>query len=182
MTVRILFFQGGGPGAHAADAKLAASLSDHLGNGYRVDIPLMPREDVPDPANWLPAIGDALASNPSVLVGHSLGGYMLLKCLTEERPDVSPRAICIIAAPFPSADENWTFDGFELPRDFGERLPAGATVLVYASEDDEIVPFAHRALYAAAIPASRVRTTAGGHQLGDDLAVVAADILTALEE
>ena len=84
--------------------------------------------------------------------------------------------LCLIAAPFPNGDPDWTFEGFDLPDHFEEKLPAGATVLLYASEDDETVPFAHRDLYAAAIPDARTRTTSGGHQLGDDLSIVASDI------
>ena len=49
-------------------------------------------------------------------------------------------------------------------------------MLLYASEDDDTVPFAHRDLWAAAIPGSVVRTTTGGHQLGNDLRMVADDI------
>jgi hypothetical protein len=43
-------------------------------------------------------------------------------------------------------------------------------------EDDDVVPFAHRDLHAAALPRSITRTTSGGHQLGDDLRMIAADI------
>ena len=57
-----------------------------------------------------------------------------------------------------------------LPR--GSRPP----VFLYASEDDDTVPFAHRDLYAEAIPGSKVRTASGGHQLGNDLRLVADDL------
>jgi hypothetical protein len=49
-------------------------------------------------------------------------------------------------------------------------------VFLYASEDDDTVPFAHRDLYAKAIPGSKVRTASGGHQLGNDLRLVADDL------
>jgi predicted alpha/beta hydrolase family esterase len=84
-------------------------------------------------------------------------------------------ALVLIAAPFPSADPDWVFEGFELPEDLGQRL-ADTAVLLYASEDDETVPFAHRDRYARAIPHAVVRTTTGGHQLGENLKVVADDI------
>jgi predicted alpha/beta hydrolase family esterase len=117
-----------------------------------------------------------------VLVGHSLGGYVLAKHLakTEDGIGVELCAIALIAAPFPSADPNWVFEGFELPPDLARRLPDTA-VFLYASEDDEIVPFAHRARYAEAIPHAVVRTTVGGHQLGNDLTLVAEDIRRVVE-
>jgi predicted alpha/beta hydrolase family esterase len=177
----VVFLQGAGTGAHAADAVLAASLGRHLGDGFRVEFPEMPREDDPDYERFRPVIADAIArADKPVVVGHSLGGYFLLKYLAEERPDAGIRAICLIAAPFPSGDADWIFDGFELPDGFGDLLPAGIPILLFASKDDEVVPFAHRDLYAAAIPRAATRTTTGGHQLGDDLGVVARDLVAAL--
>ena len=179
-TTHVVFIQGGGAGAHDADALMAASLRTHLGEGFSVDHPLMPEEDDPDYGRWSPAIGEAIhaAKPPTVLVGHSIGGYLLLKHLAENRPATPIRAVCLIATPFPGGDENWTFDGFDLPAAFAEELPQGAEVFLYASEDDETVPYAHRDLYAAAIPGAITRTTTGGHQLGDNLDVIARDIRT----
>ncbi|MCR2791814.1 LLM class flavin-dependent oxidoreductase [Microbacterium sp. zg.Y625] len=62
------------------------------------------------------------------------------------------------------------------PRHRSRRLPCTWSATSYASPDDEVVPFAHRDLYAAAIPRAVTRTVTGGHQLGDDLRVVADDI------
>lgn len=167
-----MFVQGGGPGAYEADAKLADSLRTHLGDGYVVDYPEMPDEDEPDFDRWDEVIGEAV-HGADVLVGHSLGGYMLLKHLADVDAPTA-HVVCLIAAPFPGGDADWVFDGFELPDAFAAGLPG--SVYLYASEDDDIVPFAHRDLYAAAIPGAHLRTTTGGHQLNDDLSAVAADI------
>lgn len=181
MSVEVLFFHGAGTGAYDADAELAGSLARHLGDGFSVDVPRLPEDD-PDDGHWLRAIGEAIGeaivrtSGPVVLVGHSVGGYLLLKYLSTSRPTTPIAAICVIAAPFPGADPAWTFEGFDLPEEVGRLLPSDARVLLYAGEDDETVPFAHRDLYAAAIPQALTRTTSGGHQLGNDLAVVADDI------
>jgi predicted alpha/beta hydrolase family esterase len=174
----IVFIQGGGAGAREADAKLARRLGRELGDDFSVDFPTVPDEDNPDYDRWRPAIAAAItrATPPVVVVGHSLGGYFLVRYLSSERIETSVAAVCIIAAPFPSGDPAWVFEGFELPDRFGERLPTDAAVLLYASEDDETIPFAHRDLYAAAIPGAVKRTTSGGHQLGNDLAMVADDI------
>jgi len=181
VSTSVVFIQGGGEGAHAEDAALAASLAEHLGDDFTVDFPLMPDEGEPDEGRWAPGIADAItraaasSDGPIVLVGHSIGGYVLARQLAETDVDAEIAAIVLIAAPFPSADPDWVFEGFELPDDLGRRLP-DAPVLVYASEDDEIVPFAHRDRYAEAIPRAIVRTTTGGHQLGGDLGLVAEDI------
>lgn len=170
---RVVFIQGGGEGAHAEDAELVARLSREL--GVEVVYPLMPDEGDPDETAWLPAIAAAI-ENADIVVGHSIGGYLLLAQLALECPR-SIQSVAIIAAPYPGGDPEWTFDGFDLPEGLDELEPQ---VFLYASEDDDIVPFAHRALWAAAIPRATVRTTTGGHQLGGDLSAVAADLGSAL--
>lgn len=183
MTVGVVFLQGAGAGAHEEDAPLAASLATHLGDGFSVDFPTMPENDA-DGARWHAMVAQAIgrAAAPVVLVGHSAGGYQLLTYLARDRILPPIAAICLIAAPFPGADPGWTFEGFDLPDNLADRMPMDAAVLLYASEDDEVVPFAHRDLYAAALPGAVVRTTTGGHQLGGDLRVVAEDIRRVLAE
>jgi predicted alpha/beta hydrolase family esterase len=210
MTTRVVFIQGAGAGSWDADALLAESLRGHLGDEYVVDFPRMPDEDDPNDTGWLEAIGAAIsraaaAASPvpgvdddldeddaMVLVGHSAGGYLLLKYLGQQLGATGLTAtkliaskiaaICIIAAPFPGGDPDWTFDGFDLPPGTGALLPIEASVFLYASPDDEIVPFAHRALFDAAIPQAVTRTTSGGHQLGNDLRAVASDIREVVEQ
>jgi predicted alpha/beta hydrolase family esterase len=180
MKKEVLFIQGGSAGAYNVDAKLVASLANLLGDSYTVNYPKMPQEDDPDYEVWSPSIEQELAKagQPLVLVAHSVGAYILLKFLTEKAPLKKPIAgICLIAAPYPSADENWEFEGFNLPDDFGAKLPKDAKVFLYHSPDDQTIPFAHLALYAHKIPGAIVRTTTGGHQLDNDLSVVAEDIM-----
>ena len=55
-----------------------------------------------------------------------------------------------------------------------------ARIFLYHSRDDEVVPFAHLALYAAKLPQATIRQfDEGGHQIGNDLADVAEDITRA---
>ena len=175
-VIDVVLLQGGGDGAHEEDAELAESLRRHLGPGFQVRYPVMPDEGYPDYDRWRPAIAEAV-DGASVLVGHSLGGFMLATYLAEARPP-GVEVVCLIAAPFPGGDPDWVFEGFDLPPGFADAMPE--SVFLYASEDDAIVPFAHRDIYAAAIPGAVTRTTAGGHQLGGDLRVVSDDIRSAL--
>ncbi len=178
MKQQVLFIQGGGDGAHQADSKLVESLRRELGDHYEVIYPRMPDEGSPDFEAWKPQIRkaiDGLQGEP-VLIGHSVGGYILLKYLSEQQPNKPIAEIAIIAAPFPDGDENWHFEGFDLPEDFPAKLPADAKIFLYHSLDDQTVPVAHVSLYADKLRKATVRETSGGHQLNNDLSIVAQDI------
>lgn len=173
----IVFLHGAGEGAHAEDSAMAHSLVRHLGEGTRLHAPELPRPDDPTPERWGPVIGRAIedAAEPVVIVAHSFSGPLLIRHLVEHPPTRRISSIHLLASPIPGGDDDWTWDGFELPDGFPEELP-DAPVFLSASEDDEWVPFAHRDLWAAAIPGAQTRTRTGGHQFGDDLRGVADDI------
>ena len=174
MRRRVLFIHGGGEGAHEEDGKLAKSLGRALGAAYEVRCPKMPNEGSPEYGAWRDRISDELASldGEVFLVGHSLGGSILLKYLCEEETSMPVAGLFLVAAPFWGA-EDWEFDEFALPEDFASKLP----VFLYHGRDDEVVPFSHLALYSEKLPRATVRELDGrGHQLGEDLSDVARDI------
>jgi predicted alpha/beta hydrolase family esterase len=175
----VLFVQGAGSGVHEQwDIKLVESLRRELGPRYEIRYPRMPNEADPTFAAWQPALGKELASlrNGAIVVGHSVGGTMLINVLAESAPPAALDAIVLIAAPF-IGKRGWPSDDIPLRTDLAERLPAAALILLYHGEDDDIVPVAHVELYAEAIPRARVRRLAGrDHQLNNDLSEVASDI------
>ncbi|KQW42466.1 MULTISPECIES: alpha/beta hydrolase [unclassified Roseateles] len=174
----VLFIQGGGEGAHAADAPLAASLRQALGDGYEVHYPRMHGEDDPSLEPWKAQIAAELSPlrGAVTLVGHSLGGSMLLRYLAEQTPPVPIAALFLLAAPAWDG-EQWVFDELVLPPDLGDQLAAVGRITIYHCRDDETVPFAHLALHAARLPRATTRPLArGGHQFDNDLSAVATDI------
>jgi predicted alpha/beta hydrolase family esterase len=179
MKKQILFVQGAGESVHDAwDDKLVRSLEHKLGEAYAVVYPRMPNEADPHYLVWKAALLQALErlEAGAILVGHSIGGAILIQVLAEERPALEIGAIALIAAPF-IGEGGWPSDDIEPQRDLAERLPNGIPVFLYHGTADPIVPFAHLALYATAIPNATVRVLPGrDHQLGNDLADVAHDI------
>jgi predicted alpha/beta hydrolase family esterase len=175
----VLFVQGAGEGVHAAwDSHLVASLRAELGPQYDVRYPRMPNEADPTVATWGPVIERQLAalSPGAVVVGHSVGGTMLVQVLAHAArvPDLG--AVALIAAPF-IGPGGWPSDEVEPTADLTARLPATVPVFVYHGEDDAVVPVAHAARYAEALPRARVRRLAGrDHQLNGQLGEVAHDI------
>ncbi|WP_158578452.1 alpha/beta fold hydrolase [Spongiactinospora rosea] len=176
-----LFVHGAGQGAHAADGELVARLRQALGPGHEIHYPAMPDEHEPDHAKWKQRIIEEMASmsGPLVLIGHSLGGSVLVKCLAEIEPPRPIAALVLMAAPMWGGD-GWRYDGgeqFEPPHDTAARLPQETPIHVYHCRDDEVVPFAHLGLYAELLPqATTSAFDEGGHQLHGVEAAVAADL------
>ena len=87
---QVLFIQGGGAGAHDDwDHKLVDSLARALGDAYDVRYPRMPDEHDPSYAAWSAAIRREISAleDGAVVVGHSVGGTILVNALATESPD-----------------------------------------------------------------------------------------------
>jgi predicted alpha/beta hydrolase family esterase len=181
MKKQILFIQGGGEGAYEEDGQLAAYLRNALGDAHKVLYPKMPGESDPDYEPWKVQIKKELAAleGEVILIGHSLGSSFLLKYLSEEKLEKSIVGIFLMATPYWGGD-GWQYEGYEaiaLPEDFALKMPSGAPIFLYHSRDDEIVPFAHLALYAEKLPQATIREfNRRGHQFNNDLSEVVGDI------
>lgn len=173
---QVLFVQGGGAGTHDEwDHVLVASLWEALGPGYEVRYPRMPDEGDPSYARWAAAIRREMADldDGAVVVGHSVGGTILVQTLTEHPPERTLSAVVLVAAPFVGQD-GWPGEDFEFSGDLGDRLPPGVPVHVFHGDQDETAPPTHAALYASAIPRAQLHVLPGrDHQLNGDLGEVA---------
>jgi uncharacterized protein len=180
MRKYVLFIHGAGEGAYEEDALLVASLQNALGSDYEVRYPKMVNQDSPEYADWKAQITSELAAlgDEIILVGHSVGGSVLLKYLSEVPVEKSVAGLFVLAAPYWGVDDFWSWDEVQLPQDIAARLASVPRVFLYHSQDDEIVPFSHLGLYAAKLPQASIRKVDGrGHQFGSDLAEVAEDIM-----
>lgn len=178
---QLLFVQGGGIGVHDEwDSKLVDSLQHALGDAFDIRYPRMPNEDDPGYAPWKPALEEQLTTlrDGAILVGHSVGGTILIRLLAEQVPVPELGGIFLIAAPF-VGDGGWPADGMEFSPDLGRRLPKDAPIHFYHGLEDGIVPSSHVELFARAVPQGRVHRLPGrDHQLNNDLSEVAAAILS----
>lgn len=174
----ILFIQGGGEGAYKEDKELASYLKEALKELYDINYPRMPDENDPDYEKYKAKIDEELKkiNNKVVLVGHSLGGCFLLKYLSEEKINNEIAGMFFIATPF-WGDGGWQFEGFSIENDFPSKLPEETPIYFYHSTNDEIVPYAHLALYAKKLPYAIIRKIDGRrHQLNNDLSEIVKDI------
>lgn len=177
---QVLFVQGGGEGVHDEwDNHLVDSLRAELGSAYEIRYPRMPSEADPKLATWKPALEKELAAlwNGAIVVGHSVGGTILIDVLADSLPKAGLGAIVLIAAPFVGKG-GWTTEDMQTRADLAARLPPEVPVFLYHGESDDTVPVAHVDLYAEAIPRAHVRRLPGrDHQLNNNLSEVASDIL-----
>ena len=177
MIKQVLFIQGAGEGAYGEDEALAENLRQQLGRDYDVRYPRMPNEADPDDEAWGKVITDEIADmgDDAILVAHSAGAVTLTLILARGLLTQKIAGVFLIGAPF-FGDGGWRVEGFEIPKDFGKRLP-DAPLFLYHGTGDETAPIAHLDLYARAIPHAVVRRLEGrNHQLNDDLSEVADDI------
>ncbi|MGA4727008.1 alpha/beta fold hydrolase [Micromonospora taraxaci] len=176
---QVLLIQGAGAGVHDDwDDKLFDSLSRELGDAYEVRYPRMPDEDDPGYASWSVVIRREIAAldDGAVVVGHSVGGTILVNMLAERPAERRLGAIVLVAAPFVGAG-GWPGGEFEAPYDLGARLPRDVPVHVFHGLRDETAPPSHADLYAGVIPQARLHRLPGrDHQLNNDLSEVATVI------
>jgi predicted alpha/beta hydrolase family esterase len=138
----------------------------------------MPNEADPQYAPWKHALERELAAleDGAIVVGHSVGGTILINVLAERTPQSRLGAICLIAAPF-IGGAGWASDDIEPRSDLAARLPGDVPVFLYHGRNDDTVPLAHLELYARALPGAQVRRLANrDHQLNNSLSEVASDI------
>jgi predicted alpha/beta hydrolase family esterase len=181
---QVLFVQGGGEGAHDEwDNTLVDNLQRALGAEWEVRYPRMPNEGDPKYSAWKAALGrelDAL-DDGAIVVGHSIGGTVLINALATKKPRQKLGGIFLLASPF-VGEGGWPSDEIKPPNSLGVALPDGVPVFLYHGGKDETAPIAHADLYAEAIPQAVIHRLPGrDHQLNNDLSEVARDIRSLTE-
>ncbi len=101
---------------------------------------------------------------------------MLLACLSEKKITKKISGIFLLATPFWKGSEEWV-EAFKLRTDFATQLDPNTPLFFYHCSDDEEVPFDHMSIYKRQLPwAHFQQIPTGGHQLNNDLTVVATDV------
>ncbi len=179
MKVRqVLFIQGGGKNGYREDEALVLSLKKNLGNEYHVDYPEIGPDESSADFGWIKQIEEIInrMNQEFILVGHSFGASMILKYFSENDNYKNVEAIFLLSTPFWSGNEKWQA-GLKLKQDFADKLPDAIPIFFYHCRDDTEVPISHFHQYKNKLPkASYCEIISGGHQLNNDLTLVASDI------
>ncbi len=175
----MLFIHSAGPqNLQEGSGPLVHSLMRALQDEYEIRCPTMPAPEHPQYMIWKEQLTKewAAMAGEVILVGHSLGGSVLLKYLSEEPCPLPVSALLLIATPFWGAPD-WEIEEYALQKNFAARLPVIPYLFLYQSKDDEVVPVDHLSYYAQELPRARIRLLEGyGHtyqaglpELVDDL-------------
>lgn len=155
-----------------------AHLSGSLGNDYRLTHPIMPAPENPRYVTWKMALRSVLpiSGNKVVLIGHSLGGSVIVKYLSEGLCQVPIAGLFLVGAPYWGL-RGWAMDEFKLQHDFQSKLPPIDNVFIYHSKYDKWVPYSHARSYAKALRGSVLRTMDGNqHEFSHGLPLLVNDI------
>src|SRR5204863_10045159 len=133
--------QRSGKDAYKVDKKLVFYLQDHIGKAYKIIYPKMPNEDKPDYESWKAMFDKELGKieGKIILIGHSVGGFLLLKYLSEKKVNKNVAGIFFISIPF-LGEKGWQHESMTLDNEFTSKLPP-SPIFVYHSTNDKMVPF-----------------------------------------
>ncbi|SDK36177.1 alpha/beta fold hydrolase [Sediminibacillus albus] len=180
MKKTVLFIHSAGPqGQGQGSSNLSSYLSKQLGDNYQFVSPEMPEPENPAYVSWKKQLEKELnkLTGEIILVGHSLGGSVLLKYLTEQSSNLVFSGLFIIASPFWGLDEKWQSKEFTLQPNFEHKLPGIPSLFLYHSADEDIVPFTHHKAYAEKLPQATARELEGKQHLFDQgLPILVQDI------
>lgn len=157
MAKSIFFAHSGGaqsnPGEGSYD--LVEWLRQNLPD-YQVSFPLIADPEAPSWEMWQKMFQQELEplAAKTLLIGHSLGGSMLLKYLSEQ-PDAlknTPiKAFILISTPVWGTTD-WKVAEFGLKPDYVDALPDLPEIHIFHSEADSIVPYKHAEIYQQQLP------------------------------
>ncbi|RAW02950.1 RBBP9/YdeN family alpha/beta hydrolase [Pseudochryseolinea flava] len=180
MTTTILFIHSAGTQApNQGSYDLVGWLRKVLDPSYRIVFPLMHDPETPEYSAWRDQIERELAliDETVIMIGHSLGGSVALKYLSEERIQNNIAALFLIAAPFWGFDEEWNVGDFLLEKGFEEKI-GNVKTTIYHSVDDPWVPSEHATFYGERLHHARVKLIEGDdHEFRNGLQQLANDIL-----
>lgn len=158
MKKQVLFIHSAGAqGNHRGSSDLAAYLNNALGDEYQLLNPKMPNPENPEYTLWKAQLDKefALLDGEALLIGHSLGGSVLLKYLSEKTIHLPISGLFMVAAPYWGKDEDWQAEDYTLSDNFTLKLPQIPQIFLYHSRNDEVVPSSHLGFYKQKLPKAK---------------------------
>src|ERR1700754_147573 len=146
MKTKIFFAHSAGAqnGKGKGSFDLVTYLRTTLGRDYEVLFPIVNEPDRPAYHHWKALLDQEFnkLQEPVILAGHSLGGSVLLKYLSEEPGSLKIKGMFLVATPQWNKD-GWNMAEWAVQKDFATHLPPIPVCYFYHCLNDPIVPFEH---------------------------------------
>lgn len=167
----ILFIHSAGPQEGRDGSQLLTHyLKKECAKTHNIIHPAMPSPSDPYYAEWKKEIRRTLdlVEGEVTLIGHSLGGSVLLKYLAEEVVNIPINKLISIAAPFWGINKEWQRKDFILKSNSSEKIPYVPNTFFLHSKLDPIVPIEHMQRYSKQFPGAKCIELEGDAHLFTD--------------
>lgn len=171
---------------HAAGLKVEGSgdfikvLEKDLGSNYRLTAPDMPDAEAPNYSKWARAFGAAMQSlsGDLHLVGHSLGGTIILKYFAlNGGASERIKSLHLAAVPYWGLPD-WEIDDFLLPKNYVQALATVPKIFFYQGTEDDVLTPEHLDKYKLDISRAKIRILKGSdHVFTHGIPELTKDIL-----
>ncbi len=145
--------------------------------GHEVVALDFPNPEMPESEEWFKLLSDEICplTEDDILVGHSLGGAMLLRFLDNAEARTLPKGVVTVGAPwFINHEQLRSF--FPMDFDYEVIMWKAKLFTVIHSKDDKVVPFDHAEKYQKMLHANLVETQSDGHFQGEQYPVILEEI------
>lgn len=162
MNYEILFIQGAGNVTTVQEQVIVDALRVELGDAFTIIYPPMPDADYPTYLAWEDALITNLKrlSGKVILLGHSLGGSIILKHFSREPVPDKVKGMILFGVPY-WKNQNWDVSEYVIEDDFVDNLSKLDNIYFYYSTDDEVIPYNHFKSYQKLIPKAQWRVLSG---------------------
>lgn len=159
----VLFVHSAGPqGLGEGSSALLAGLKASLPPQTELVAPQMPDPDSPEAEPWIAACRSAISGvkGDLILVGHSLGGSIILQTLAQSGLPKTLLGVVTLASPFWNAPD-WQVESFALSAQEAGKLNSLPRLVLVQGDADEMVAADHPERYKALLPIAEIRRLAG---------------------
>ena len=160
---KVLFVHSAGPqGAGEGSSALLAGLKASLSPETELVAPQMPDPDNPMAEPWIAACRSATSGveDNLILVGHSLGGSIILQTLAQFGLPTRLLGVVTLASPFWNAPD-WEVESFALTEQDAGKLIGLPRLILVQGDADQMVAADHPDRYKALLPIAEIRRLAG---------------------
>jgi hypothetical protein len=141
--------------------------------GHEVVALDFPNPEAPELEEWFKLLSEEVCplTEDDILIGHSLGGAMLLRFLDNAEARTLPKGVITVAAPwFINHEQLRSF--FPMDFDYEVIMWKAKLFTVIHSKDDKIVPFDHAEKYQKMLHATLLETHGDGHFQGEQYPII----------